>query len=337
MRLAIDAMGNDNGFPPILEGVSRYLKQDPESTVLLVGREEEIRPSLAEFGLQEGHRVEIVHASEVIEMEDKLPALREKPDASITRLVKLVKDGDADAMVALGNTMAAVASTRLGLRHLEGVHRAGIAVPMPSKHGVTVVIDMGANVNVKPKHLYTYGIMASAYCKLVLHEDNPRVGLLNVGEEDAKGNDVVREAFGLLKDAPINFIGNVEGGDVFSGTCDVVVCDGFVGNAILKASEKLADAFTSILKEGLLSSWRNRLGALLAKPALMELKRRANDEDYGGAPLLGVNGICIIGHGRSNPTAVMNALRVAHESVRVELNRVIHDTLCGSESEGETA
>jgi phosphate acyltransferase len=233
-------------------------------------------------------------------------------------------------MVALGNTMAAVAATRLGLRHLEGVHRTGIAVPMPSKTGVTVVIDMGANINVKPKHLYTYGIMASAYCKLVLHEDNPRVGLLNVGEEEAKGNDIVREAYAMLKEAPINFIGNVEGGDIFSGTCDVVVCDGFVGNVILKASEKLGAAFTSILKEGLLATWRTKLGALLAKPALRELKRRASDEDYGGAPLLGVNGICIIGHGRSNPTAVKNALRVAHESVRVDLNRAIHDTLCGA-------
>ncbi|MFH0910299.1 MAG: phosphate acyltransferase PlsX [Planctomycetota bacterium] len=330
MRLAIDAMGSDHGFMTILEGVSQYVEMDRKSEILLVGREEALFQGLKQIGLAHHGRIRVVQASEVIEMEDKIASLREKRDSSISRTVQLVKDGEADAMVALGNTMAAVATTRLGLKHIEGVHRAGIAVPMPSKRGACVVIDMGANINVKPRHLYTYGVMAAAYSRLVLGEKNPRVGLLNVGEEDVKGNDTLKEAFALLKKAPINFIGNVEGGDIFSGVCEVVICDGFVGNALLKASEQIASAFADMLKEAIGQSFLSRLGALLARSAFATVKRKANYDQYGGAPLLGVNGICIIGHGRSNPTAVRNALRVARESVASGLNDHIRETLLSS-------
>ncbi|MBN1256406.1 MAG: phosphate acyltransferase PlsX [Planctomycetes bacterium] len=328
MRLAIDAMGNDNGPYPILEGVRKYLARDKKSQIILVGHEDKIRPLLVETRLVDNDRVIIRHAPQVIEMEDKLSALREKRDSSIAKVVELVKTGEADAMVALGNTMAAVATTRMGLKHLEGVHRAGIAVPMPSVCGVCIVNDMGANINSKPKHLYTYGVMASSYSHYVLGVDNPRVGLLNVGEEEVKGSDILKDAFSLLKNAPINFIGNVEGGDIFNGKCDVVVCDGFVGNAVLKASEAVASTMGIILRNAIKSSWLSMLGAALAKPAFKQLKQAANYDQYGGAPLLGVNGVCIIGHGRSNSTAVMNALRVAHESVAHRLNEHIHEALC---------
>ncbi len=327
MRLAIDAMGTDHGPLTILEGVCEYVRKDPDTEILLVGRQDDLERGVAQTGLDRNERIRIVHADEVIEMDDKLSALREKRNSSIARTVGLVHDREADGMVALGNTMAAVAATRLGLKHLEGVHRAGIAVPMPSKRGACVVIDMGANVNAKPKHLYAYGVMASAYSKLVLGEKNPRVGLLNVGEEEAKGSEILKEAHALLRQAPINFVGNVEGGDIYSGVCEVVVCDGFVGNALLKASEQIASALADLIGDAIRRSWISRLGALLARPALMELKRKANWDQYGGAPLLGVNGICIIGHGRSNPTAVRNALQVAHESVAEKLNQYIHESL----------
>jgi glycerol-3-phosphate acyltransferase PlsX len=328
MRIAIDSMGNDKGPRPIVEGVAAYTREaSPETEILLVGREEALHPLTEDLGLA-GHRsVRIVHAPQVIEMDDKLQAIRAKPESSIARVVGLMRDGDADAMVACGNTMAAVASTRLGLRHLEGVHRAGIAVPMPSTNGACVVIDMGANISVKPKHIYAYAVMASAYSELVLGTKNPRVGLLNVGEEEVKGPEVLQEAYALLLEAPINFVGNVEGGDIFNGTCDVVVCDGFVGNAVLKASEAVAYAMGGILRDAIHSSWLNKIGALLAQNAIKRLRNKANYEQYGGAPLLGVNGICIIGHGRSNPTAVKNALRVAHESVASDLNGAIRQTL----------
>jgi glycerol-3-phosphate acyltransferase PlsX len=186
---------------------------------------------------------------------------------------------------------------------------------------------MGANVNVKPKHLYAYGIMASAYSATVLGVESPKVGLLNVGEEEAKGSEVQREAYAMLKEAPINFVGNVEGGDIFSGELDVVVCDGFVGNVVLKASEAVAGAMADTLKTAIRRSWLASLGALLVKPAFRTLRKKVSYDEYGGAPLLGVDGIVIIGHGRSNPTAVKNALRVAHESVAHRLNEQIEETL----------
>ncbi|MHC4870788.1 MAG: phosphate acyltransferase PlsX [Planctomycetota bacterium] len=327
MRLAIDAMGTDNGHMTILQGVKEYLASDSENEVLVVGREDDLSAGLDRLGISGHRQIKIINSSQIIEMEDKIGALREKKDSSIARLVRLVKEGEADSMVALGNTMAAVACSRLGLGHLPGIHRAGIAVPMPSRYGACVVIDMGANVNVKPKHLYTYGVMASAYSELVLGTEKPKVGLLNVGEEDVKGTEVQKEAFAMLKDAPINFVGNVEGSGVFNGECDVVVCDGFVGNVILKSSEAIATAFADILKDALTENIVTKVGALLSRSAFKTIKKKANYDQYGGAPLLGVNGICIIGHGKSNATAVMNALRVARDSVACQLNRHIQETI----------
>jgi glycerol-3-phosphate acyltransferase PlsX len=330
MRLAIDAMGNDAGPPPIVEGVRLFLERDDSgATVVLVGREEVLRPVLADAGLEGHERVEIVHATQVMEMHEKVAHLREKRDSSIIRLVGEVKEGRADAMVALGNTAAAIGATCLGLGFLKPLHRAGIAVPVPTREGhPCVVIDMGANTCAKPRHLRDYAVMASVYSRRVLHTgDAPRVGLLNVGEEAGKGNKSLREAYELLQQAPVNFVGNVEGGDIYNGACEVVVCDGFTGNTILKASEELASTVAAWLREAYGASWVTKIGALLSRRAFRILKKRISYAEYGGAPLLGVDGVCIIGHGRSSPDAVYNALRVAGESVHVGLNGLIRSEL----------
>ncbi len=327
MRLAIDGMGNDRGAAPIVEGVLNFLAANEDCTVLLVGQQDKLSACLNAAGAASHPRLEIVHASQIMEMHDKVGTLREKRDSSIMRLVAEVKEGRADAMVALGNTAAAVGAASLGLRLLKNVHRPGIAVPMPARHGVCVTIDMGANTAAKPRHLLDYAVMASIYAEKILGVAKPRVGLLNVGEEAGKGNEFLREAFDLLEAAPVNFVGNVEGGDVFSGKCDVVVCDGFVGNVVLKASEEIAMVIAEWLKAAFKSSFWTKAGAFLARNAFAILKRRISYDQYGGAPLLGINGICIIGHGKSNPVAVANALRVAKQSVAIGLNNLIREQL----------
>jgi len=339
IRLAIDAMGNDNGPPPVIRGVRDFLAVDKDTTVVLVGDRARLEPAIAAEGIPWSPRIELVHASQVMEMGDKVSGLREKRDSSIMRLAAEVKEGRADAMVALGNTAAAVGAATIMLRLLHGVRRPGIAVPVPTRvpGRPCVVLDMGANTVCKPSHLLAYGVMASLYAERVLGIENPRVGLLNVGEERGKGNEALREAFQLLESAPVNFVGNVEGTDIFSGTCDVAVCDGFLGNVVLKAIEGMAGAMGCWLKESLTSSWRSRLGAWLAGGALREMKRRGDYAAYGGAPLLGVNGVCIIGHGRSTSEAVMNALRVARESVRERVNERIRDSLAAFSSLHDTA
>ncbi|MCX7933887.1 MAG: phosphate acyltransferase PlsX [Planctomycetota bacterium] len=329
MRLAIDAMGSDRGHEPIVAGVAEYLRREPDVTVIMVGDEAVLKEDLRRRGVDpRPGRVEIVHASQVMEMHDKVADLREKRDSSIMRLVEVLKSGQADAMVALGNTAAAVAASVIGLGLLQGVRRAGIAVPLPTRGGhPCVVIDMGANTVAKARHLRDYAIMASIYCEKVLGTVRPRVGLLNVGEERGKGNDLLREAFLMLEKAPINFLGNVEGDDIYAGTCDVIVCDGFIGNVVLKVSEELAATVAHWMRDAFRSSWQTRLGAMLAYGAFRILRKRISYDQYGGAPLLGVNGICIIGHGKSNAEAVYNALRVAKESVTVGLNRLIREEL----------
>ncbi len=329
MRVAIDAMGNDQGPLPIVQGVGAYLRHDTETTVILIGDHDRLQHTLRETRLGETPHLKIVHASQVMEMHEKVSALREKRDSSIVRLVQEVKEGRADAMVALGNTAAAVGATCMGLRNLPGVRRPGIALPLPTRNPdrPCILIDMGANTVAKPEHLAGYAIMAAIYSEQILHTTDPRIGLLNVGEERGKGNEQLREAFEMLEQAPLNFVGNVEGGDIFAGTCDVVVCDGFIGNVVLKVAEELASTMSQWTREAIMSSPVTKLGGWLAKPAFDSLKQRTNYDRYGGAPLLGVNGICIIGHGRSNATAVFNALRVAKECAARGINKLIQDKL----------
>jgi glycerol-3-phosphate acyltransferase PlsX len=328
MRIAIDAMGNDNGPTPIVQGIQMFLDQDRDSTVIMVGDRDRVSKVMIEQGIGLSKRLELVHASQVMEMGDKVADLREKRDSSIMRLVSELKEGRVDAMIALGNTAAAVGAATIGLKLITGVRRPGIAIVMPTrKQTPCVVIDMGANTACKPSHLVNYGIMASIYSAKVLGVSRPRVGLLNVGEERSKGNEGLREAFELLEQAPINFIGNVEGGDCFSGECDVVVCDGFVGNAILKAAETLASTMSQWMKDALYATWYTKAAGLLLKGNLTKVKKRLDYAAYGGAPLLGVNGVCLIGHGRSTAPAVASALRTARESVDTQVNKLIRENI----------
>ncbi len=326
MRLAIDAMGSDRGCAPIVIGVESWLKDFTDATVTMVGDREKLLPAMAKIGLSPDHpRLEIVHCTQVIEMGDKFDALKEKKDSSIVRLVELASSGKVDGIVALGSTTAAVGAATLGLRHISGIRRAGIAVTIPSGlETYCLVCDMGANVNAKPRHMADYGIMCSIYSEKILGVERPRVGLLNVGEERGKGNAVVNETFALLEQAPVNFIGNVEGRDMWNGNCDVMVCDGFVGNAMLKASEGLAKAMGGWLRHGMMSNGIfAKLGAWLAKPGFEYARRRGDASTYGGMPLLGINGICLIGHGASKPRGVYNALTNARRCVTENIVQVI--------------
>ncbi|MCD8352452.1 MAG: phosphate acyltransferase PlsX [Planctomycetaceae bacterium] len=329
MRIAIDAMGNDNGPAPIVKGVKMFLEEDHESTVVMVGDRDRVNHAMIEEGIGLSQRLELVHASQVMEMEDKVADLREKRDSSIMRLVAELKEGRVDAMVALGNTAAAVGAATIGLKLITGVRRPGIAIAMPTRNPErpSVVIDMGANIACKPQHLVAYGVMASIYSAKVLGLSLPRVGLLNVGEERSKGNVELRQAYELLEQAPINFIGNVEGGDIFSGNCDVVVCDGFIGNAVLKASETLASTMSSWIKEAIYATWYTKAAGMLLSSELQKMKKRLDYASYGGAPLLGVNGVCLIGHGRSRAPAVASALRTARESVTMRVNATIRENI----------
>lgn len=327
MRVAIDAMGGDRGPAAVVEGAASFLAEDPDTELLLVGREDVLALVLEAQGLTDHPRVKVKNASEVIAMGEKLASVRQKRDASIMRAVEAVRDGDADALVAVGNTLAAVAASTLRLRVVEGAHRAGIAVPLPSRSGTTVMIDMGANTACKCEHLVDYAVMASIYASEVLGIAKPRVGLLNVGEELGKGNELLREAHERIGKAPVNFIGNVEGGDIYRGTCDVVVCDGFVGNAVLKASEGAAGIVAYMLKQELRRNLRRKLGALLAKGAFRDVKRRSDYSEFGGAPLLGLKGAVIIGHGKSDGRAIQNAIRVARDSASHDIVGKIRERL----------
>ncbi len=326
MRLAIDAMGNDRGCAPIVLGVNEWLKDFEDATVVMVGDRDKLLPAMKKAGLPEDHpRIEIVHCTQVVEMGDKFEAIKEKKDSSIIKLVETVRSGNADAMIALGNTTAAVGAATLGLRHIKGVKRSGIAVTIPSGlDSFCMVCDMGANINCKPKHLADYGIMCSVYSQKIFGVKEPRVGILNVGEERGKGNAVVNEAFELLEKAPVNFIGNVEGRDMWNGSCDVIVCDGFVGNAMLKCSEGVVKAMSGWLRHGIMTGGLfSKIGGFLAKKGFNYARERGAPDTYGGMPLLGINGICLIGHGSSKARGVYNALKNARLCVRADLISLI--------------
>ncbi|NOY80794.1 MAG: phosphate acyltransferase PlsX [Kiritimatiellaeota bacterium] len=321
--IAVDAMGGDFAPGAVVEGVDLALRSvSGIRKLLLVGDERVVQRELGRIRRNGDPRIEVVHAPEVVQMDEPaITALRGKRQASITVAVNLVREGRADAVVSAGHTGAAVAATVVRLRTLPGVERPGIATVFPSPSGPFVLLDAGANVDAKPEHLVDYAIMGDVYARHILRFEAPRVGLLSVGTEDAKGNDLTKQAFKQLAALPgITFAGNVEGSDLFAGSVDVVVCDGFVGNVVLKCSEGLAKAFGKFLKVLLQKNPVRKAGALLSKNAFREFKILCDAEQYGGAPLLGVNGVCIIGHGSSSPMAICNALRVAAESVDHRLN-----------------
>jgi glycerol-3-phosphate acyltransferase PlsX len=321
MKIALDAMGGDFGPPHIVGGAVLALNEYPHiDKLFLVGDTPRIEAELKKHGCND-RRIEILHASQVVEMKDSaIDAVRRKKDSSVSRAVDLVKKGEAAAIVSAGHTGAAVAATTIKLRTLPGIDRPGIAAIIPSETNVFVLIDAGANSDAKPEHLVQYGIMGSVYSRHVLGYSNPCVGLMSIGGEDVKGTDLTKEVFKMLKQSQLNFRGNVEGHDLFDDPVEVVVCDGFVGNVILKTCESVAGAVFNWLKHELTKNKVRMAGAFLARNAFRSIKKKLNYEEYGGMPLLGVNGICIIAHGASTPLAIKNALRVAAESIEHQVN-----------------
>ncbi len=320
MKIALDAMGSDNAPEPEVAGAIRAARELPVE-VILVGRQDVIEQQLKSYP-QRPANLSVLHAPEVIGMDESpVAAIRKKRDSSINIGVQLLKDKKVDAFVSAGNTGAVASASTLIAGLLPGIERPGIAILLPGVKGDTLLIDVGANIDPKPLHLLQYALMGEAYVRCVLGKSRPTVGLLNVGEEETKGTEFIKETYGMLEGSGVNFVGNVEGHDIFSGEFDVIVCDGFAGNVALKTAESLAHAINFLLKRSLKMSPITRLGAWLARDAFLQLRKEVDYAEHGGAQLLGVDGISIIAHGASSGKAIKNALRVAYESVRHELNR----------------
>jgi glycerol-3-phosphate acyltransferase PlsX len=316
-------MGGDHGCTVAIEGVKQALDADPSVTTLfLVGNETEIRLALDRAGLHDS-RAEIVHASEVLTMDDKpMEGIRRKKDSSMVRAIELVRDGKADAVISPGNTGALVAGS-LKLRRLDGIERPALAARMPSRTSDFVLIDAGANPVCGPVHLAQFAVMGSVYAREILGQKNPRVGILSNGSEETKGNELTRVSARLCSQLDLNFIGYVEGFDLFEDAVDVVVTDGFTGNVVLKTAESLGCSIMHLLGNELSANPLRKLGAILSRGAFRTLKQRLDPELYGGAVLLGLNGIVIKAHGSSRDRAMMNAIRIAVQEIRHDINRVI--------------
>jgi glycerol-3-phosphate acyltransferase PlsX len=326
LRIAVDAMGGDNAPTEVLAGAV-WAARDLGVEVLLVGPTERIEPELQALGAG-SLPLRIVEAPEVIGMaEAPAMALRRKRHASILVAVEAVHRGEADALVSAGNTGAAMAASLLTWGRIEGIDRPAIAAVLPTLRGRAVMVDVGANVDSRPKHLLQFAVMGSAYAARVVGIDAPRVGLMSNGSEDTKGNEVVIRAAELMRASTLRFIGNMEGRDFFDGVADVAVCDGFVGNLLLKFGEGLALGIFAMLREELSRGPLVRLGVALATPRLRALARRMDYTEYGGAPLLGVNGICIIAHGSSKAKTIRNSIALAAESVRARMVETIRDDI----------
>ncbi len=317
-------MGGDYAPAALVEGSVRAARELASvSEIILVGDEARLKAELGRHGLTHP-KIRIRHCTEVVEMgESPATAVRRKKDSSINRAVDLVKEGAADAIFSAGSTGAQVASSQLKLRTLEGVQRPAIATVFPSPTKPFVLLDAGANTDCTPEMLLQFAVMGMVYSREIMKVPNPRIGLMSIGEEDAKGNSTTKEAFGLLGQSGLNFAGNIEGHDLFEGEIDVVVCDGFVGNVVLKTSESVAHAVGVWLKREFKANAIRIMGALCLRGALMNLKKKLDPSQYGGAPLLGVRGVSIIGHGSSNATAVFNGIRVSAEAVKQDINHLI--------------
>jgi len=325
--IAVDAMGGDQAPRPEIEG-SLLAAREYGLRILLVGQPQELRRELARHS-HRGLEIEIIPASEVIGMaESPAQAFRKKKDSSAHVAAQLVKRGKADAWMSAGNTGAMMTVARFTLGTLPSVQRPALAAPFPtSKGGVAVLLDVGANVDSKVAHLVQFAIMGEIYYRAIFGTKHPRVALLSIGEEAVKGNELTREAYSRLKSLPLNFVGNVEGRDVFSGAVEVIVCDGFIGNVALKISEGVAEHIGLLLKKALKSTVASQVGYVLSRSAYKEFRKSIDYTEYGGAPLLGVRGITVIGHGSSNVNAIKNAVRVAAELARAGVNDRIEQEL----------
>ncbi len=332
MRIAVDAMGGDYAPAVVIEGVAKALNLFPDVQIVLVGHLEKISYYLQKEHLQPGDRLELVHAEQVVEMsEPSTASIRKKRNSSISVCAEIAAQGRVDGIVSAGHTGAAVAATKVKMHILKGVDRPALATVMPATDGNFILCDAGANTDCTPLNLAQFALMGEIYAQMVLNIERPRIGIVSIGGEDSKGNNLTKEAFKILSHMPINFVGNVEGHDMFFRETDVVVSDGFSGNLVLKTAEGLAAAVNYWLKNFLMKTPIRKAGAILAQNAFSELKGVSNFEEYGGAPLMGLNGVCIIGHGASTPKAVCNAIRVANHMAKLGLPQKLSDRIfeCG--------
>ncbi|MEL7060024.1 MAG: phosphate acyltransferase PlsX [Acidobacteriota bacterium] len=327
LPIAVDAMGGDYAPRAVVDGAIEAAEGGLD--VVLVGDRPRVEPMLDPSRLTPvtRQRLRVHHAAQVVTMEERPVAIRTKQDASVRVCARLVRDGRASAMVSAGNTGAAVIAAKTVIGTVPGVDRPALAGLFPNPNNATVVLDVGANVGVRSQHLREFAVMGHFYAQEILGTPSPRVGLLSIGEEQSKGTELTREVFEVLQSTGLNFVGNVEGRDVFRGTVDVIVCDGFVGNVLLKTSESLASFLLTMVRDTLRSSWRGRLGALLARPAFAGFRDRIDWAETGAAPLLGVKAGCFIGHGSSGPRAVANAIRRAREFADAGLDAKIRDKI----------
>ncbi|RUM42194.1 MAG: phosphate acyltransferase PlsX [Desulfocapsa sp.] len=324
MRIALDAMGGDHGPEKLIAGAILAL-EETDLELTLVGDESAIRACLEQQNpaAPVAGRMQVLHTTEVIRMDESpVDGIRKKKNSSVMLAFDLVKKGEAVAAVSAGNSGATLAAGIRKLGRIKGISRPGIANAFPSVKQPVILMDVGANVDCRPSHLLQFALMASAFAS-VYHIESPRVGLLSIGEEAGKGNQLVKDTWELLSESSLNFVGNVEGRDLFQGEVDVIVCDGFVGNISLKVSEGLVEASTQMLREGIMSSTMAKLGYLLVRPVFKKLKKRVDYAEYGGAPLLGLDGTGIICHGKSNAVAIKNAILVAQQVVEIEVNKKI--------------
>jgi glycerol-3-phosphate acyltransferase PlsX len=330
VTIAVDAMGGDHAPKAEVDGAVRAAGSLGVK-VILVGLEQVVRRELANHAGWRDLPIEVVHASEVVTMDDSAArAVRTKRDSSMRVASRLVRDGAAQGFVSAGNTGAVMATAKMVQGVVRGVDRPALAGIFPTAAGnPVVVIDVGANVDCPPRQLVQFAVMGDIYSRVILRRKDPKVGLLSIGEEEHKGNELTRSATPLLKCLPLNFVGNVEGRDIYSGATDVIVCDGFIGNVALKVSEGLVDLLKQMLQESLEATITRKMGYLLSRTAFTDFKKRVDYSEYGGAPLLGVKGVCIICHGRSNANAIKNAIRVAAEFSSENINGRIEDELQG--------
>ncbi|NLM97272.1 MAG: phosphate acyltransferase PlsX [Halanaerobiaceae bacterium] len=328
MKIALDAMGGDHAPFEIIKAAVEALDLFDDIEIVLVGREADIKRELGD-NYNKG-RIEIINADEVIAMDESpITAIRKKKDSSIVKGMDLLKEKEIDAFISAGNTGAVMSAALFGPGRIKGIKRPSIIINFPNITGQTLVLDNGANTDTKPEHLLQFAIMGQIYAEKVLGIKNPRVGLLSIGEEKEKGNQLVKDTFPLLEEDPRikNFIGNVEGRDIFNGRCDIVVCDGFVGNIVLKTTEGVASFMFKMLKDAFTKSLRAKIGALLLKPYLKALLEKTDYHQYGGAPLLGINGVVMISHGSSDRIAIANAVKAARDTVLLDLVNYIENEI----------
>jgi phosphate acyltransferase len=327
LTIAVDAMGGDNAPKAEVEGAV-LAARTLGVRVILVGRKELVRQELKKHDEYGDLPIEVEHANDVITMEDATQVVRTKKDSSLRIASRLVRDGRAAGLVSAGNTGAVMATAKIVQGVVPGVTRPALAAVFPTVKGSpSIMVDVGANVDCSPKMLAQFAVMGEIYSRIILRRPKPRVGILSIGEEDHKGNDLTRAAKELMKGLNLNFLGNVEGRDLFSGDVDVIVCDGFIGNVALKVSEGLGDMVKVLLREALESTITGKIGYAISRTAFSEFKKRLDYSEYGGAPLLGVRGVCIISHGRANANAMKNAIRVAAEFSEGKVNQRIEEEL----------